>query len=115
MTTKLNFQRDVQGYNAFAPLFATDRYSATLAAAGNATVTVPSNFSNWVASFSYTPGSNIWAAYNGTAAAPAGATFASTTSELNPGARAVVAGDTINFKNTGSSSADVGVTFYAVS
>lgn len=115
MTTKLEFGRDVQGYNAFAPIPATDRFSATLASGGHDTVTVPSNFQQWIVNFSYQPGSDIWVAYNGTAAAPAGATFASTTSELLPGSRFAKAGDTFNLLNNGVASADVGVTMYAIS
>lgn len=114
MSRMLNFGRDVQGFNAYAPSFSVDDYSATIASSGNATVTVPSNFENWIVSFSYQPGSDIWVAYNGNAAAPAGSTFASTNSELLPGARIVHAGDTINFLNNGANSADIGVAFYAL-
>ena len=121
MSTKLNFGRDVQGYNAFAPAPSTDKYSATLAAGGNATITLPSNVAQWVVSFSYQPGSNIWVAYNTSAAAPAGATFASTSSELLPGARILpslqnngTSPTTINLLNNGTGSADIGVTLYAV-
>jgi hypothetical protein len=115
MSTKLSFGRDVQGYNSFAPIPASDLFSATIASAGNATVTVPSNFSKWIVNFSYQPGSDIWVAYNGTAEAPAGATFASTTSELLPGARAANAGDTFNLLNNGTNSSDIGVAMYAIS
>ena len=120
MSTKLNFGRDSQGYNAFAPNPAGDKYSATLAAAGNATITLPTNAQSWIVSFSYQPGSDIWVAYNTSAAAPAGATFASTSSELLPGARTLPAfqnngtsATTINLYNNGSGSADIGVILYA--
>ena len=115
MTTKLNFQRDVQGYNSFAAPVSTDKYSATLASGGNATVTVPSNFNNWVVSFSYQPGSNVWVAYNTTATVPAGATFAATSSELLPGSRAVEKATTINLLNNSAGAADIGIIFYAIS
>lgn len=116
MSIILNFQNDVKGYNSYAVQFSQDKFSATLAAGGNATVTVPAhqNYTKWVVSFSYTPGANVWVSVDGTAAAPAGATFASTTSQLLPGALSVVTGDTINIINTGASSADVGVIFYAI-
>lgn len=122
MSTKLNFGRDCQGYNAFAPPPAADKYSATLASGGNATITLPTNSPYWIVSFSYQPGSDIWVAYNGSAAAPAGATFATTTSELLPGARIVpstnttssgTVATTINILNNGTASADVGVILYA--
>lgn len=114
MTTLLNFARDVQGYNSFASSYSTDKFSATLTAGSNSTITVPSNYSNWVVSFSFQPGSNIWVAYNTSAAVPSGATFASSNSELLPGARSLTKGTTINFLNNGTAAADVGVIMYAV-
>lgn len=121
MTTKLNFGRDVQGFNTFAPPISTDKYSATLASAGNATITLPTNVPVWIVSFSFQPGSEVWVSYNASAAAPAGATFASTTSELLPGSRIMpslkpdgVTPATINILNTGAGTADVGVILYAV-
>lgn len=113
MSTQLNFGRDTQGLNAYAPDFATNHFSATLTNGSAQTFTVPSNFSVWIASFSYQPGSNFWVASNTAAAVPVGATFASTNSELNPGARRVYAGDVISVI-TDNSSADVGVSLYAV-
>lgn len=113
--TKLNFARDVQGFNSYAPEFSANKFSATLAAAGNDTITVPSSFTNWVAGFSYQAASNIWVSVNGTAAAPAGATFAATSSQFVPGSLKVKAGDTINIKNTGAAAADVGVILYVIS
>jgi len=117
MSTLLNFQNDIKGYNSYAPAFSADKFSATLAAAGNATITVPAhaNYTHWVVAFSYSAGSNIWVSVDGTAAGPAGATFASTTSQLLPGALAVNTGDTINVLNNGTGSADVGAVFYAIS
>jgi|SRR6267154_58030 len=111
----LNFGRDVQGFNAFAPEFADVKYSATLASAGHDEFTVPSNFQNWIVAFSFQPGSSVWVALNGVAAAPAGATFAATTSEYLPGARKVKAGDIIDVLNNGVGSAGVGVMLYAIS
>jgi len=115
MSQVLNFARDVQGYNTFAAGVSTNKFSATLLAAGNSTITVPSNFTNWVVSFSYTPGADVWVNYNGNAAAPVGNTFAATSSELNPGSRSVLSGTTINCYNNGASSADVGIVLYAIS
>jgi hypothetical protein len=121
MTTKLNFARDVQGLNSFASPPSTTMYSATLAAGGNSSITVPQDYQNWIVSFSYQPGSDIWVAYNTSAAAPAGSTFAANHSELLPGARSLTAktaagvATTINLLNNGAGTADVGVIFYAVS
>jgi hypothetical protein len=122
MTTKLAFSRDVQGYNAYAPAPSTNLYSATLASGGNATITLPTNVPYWIVAFSFQPGADIWVAYNGTAAAPAGATFATTNSELNPGARLLSSTNvtssgssatTINLLNNGTGSADIGIMLYA--
>lgn len=123
MSTKLNFGRDVQGYNSFAAPISTDKYSATLTAGGNSTITLPTNSAYWIVSFSFQPGADVWVAYNGSASAPAGATFASTTSELLPGSRILpstnttssgTTATTINLLNNGAGVADVGVILYAV-
>jgi hypothetical protein len=124
MTTKLNFGRDVQGYNTFAPPPSTNMYSATLASGGNSTITLPTNVATWIVAFSFQPGSDIWVAYNGTAAPPAGSTFASNISELLPGSRVLnsttttssgTVATTINLYNNGAGVADVGVILYAIS
>lgn len=113
MTTKLMFGRDNQGYNAYAPQFADQHFSATIVNGAETTFTIPSNFAVWIISFSYQPGSTVWIARNATAAIPAGATFAAAASELNPGARLVYAGDIIHCI-TSNASADVGVSLYSV-
>jgi hypothetical protein len=115
MSVFLNFGRDTQGYNAFAPSTATDKWSATLTNGAASSITVPSNHQTWVAVFSYQPGTTVWVDLTGaTAAVPAGATLASTTAELLPGARTVQKGATISMI-TDSSTADVWVGLYAVS
>jgi hypothetical protein len=124
MSTKLAFGRDVAGYNSFSAPISLDKYSATLTSGGNATLTLPTNVPYWIISFSYQPGSDMWVAYQGnTAAVPAGATFASTNSELLPGSRilpstyvnssGVTVANTINVYNNTSSSQDIGIILYA--
>lgn len=114
MSVLLNFQNDVKGANAYAPPFSTDHFSATLTNGVEATFTVPTgNFSVYVVSFSYQPGCNVWVANNLTAAIPVGGTFAATDSELNPGARRVLAGDVIHCI-TDNVTADVGISIYAI-
>jgi len=115
MTTKLSFGRDVQGYNSFAPAPSTDMFSASIPSGASASITVPSNFQNWIASFSFQPGSDVWVSYTGTATPPAGATFASTASELLPGSRALLKATVVSFYNNGTDTADVGAILYAVS
>ena len=113
MSTFISFGRDVQGYNAYAPAFCLDAYSATLAAGTAASITVPSNHANWIAVFCLQPGTDVWVADNALAAVPAGGTFAPTTSELNPATRVVKAGDVLSFI-TANTTADVGVLLYAI-
>lgn len=114
MSTILNFARDAQGYNTYAPDFATNHFSATLSNGSAESFTVPGNFPVWIVSFSFQPGTNVWVARNSTAAIPADGTFTSTKSELNPSSRRVYAGDVISCI-TDAVTSDVGVALYAIS
>lgn len=114
MPTKLGFGRDIQGFNTFARAPSSNKFSATLVAATHSTITVPSSAANWIAYFSYeTPTANIWVAVNGTAAVPAAGTFAATTSERNPQAYLLKAGDVIDLISA-DATVDVGVALYEV-
>lgn len=112
--TQLNFSKDVQGFNAFAPMLSDLMYSAALASGDDDDITVPSSNENWIAVFSYQPGSDIWVSINDTAAAPAGATFVATTSFLLPAQLKVKAGDTISCMNNSATDQDVGIALYAI-
>lgn len=113
--TMLNFARDVQGMNAYAPALSDIMYSASLASGADDDITVPSSFQNWIAVLSYQPGADIWVSVNHTAAVPAGATFAATTSFLIPAQLKVKAGDTISCVNNNATDQDVGIALYAIS
>lgn len=110
----LSFGRDVQGYNAYAPLPSTVKYSATLTDGNATSVTVPSTFALWVVSFRYFP-NDVWVDVSGaTAALPAGATLVATTSELNPASLTLTAGTVISMI-TDQNAADVSVVMWPVS
>ncbi len=121
--TPFNMTRDINGYNGFGLPFSVSKFSATLATTTDTTLVVPTSAAmgaptaslnnKFIAIFSYEPGARVWVANNTTAAVPAGATFAAVSSELNPSARMVQAGDTLHFI-TPDTTADVGVVFYAL-
>jgi hypothetical protein len=90
--TKLNFGRDVQGFNAFAAPPSTNIFSAKLTVGAAATVTLPLDYKKWIVAFSYTGGAEVWVDFTGaTAASPTLGTFSATTSCRNPGTRVVKA------------------------
>lgn len=120
MATELEFGRDVQGYNAFAPRPSTNIVSATLVNGAAATVTLPLDQKEWIVSFSFQPGTNVFVDFTGaTAAVPVGGTFAATTSVLNPGSRLVKATQADNTTAatisllTNNATAEVTVELYA--
>lgn len=111
---ELNFGRDTQGLNAYAPDLANNMYSAAFASGDEDDITVPSTSDEWIAVFSYQPGGTIWVSVNDTAAPPAGNTFAATTSFLLPAQLKVKKGDTISCYNNSTTDQDVGIALYAV-
>jgi hypothetical protein len=124
MTTKFNLTRDINGFNGFGLPFTDTAYSCTLTAVTDTTLTVPNNIAigrqgpstvaQSIAIFSYDPGTSVWVADGATASNPAGATFAATSSELNPAARLVNGGDVLHFYTT-ETGVNVSVTFYSLS
>lgn len=96
MSTKFNMTRDINGYNGFGLQPTQDIQGCSLAASTAQTFTVPDNYPNWIAIFSYSPGAAIFIDFTGaTATLPTG-TVGSITKTLNPAARALKAGDTFS-------------------
>jgi len=124
MTLPFSLTRDVNGYNGFGLQFSDTKFNATIAQSTDTTLTIGGNavmggiaqpsVNKYIAIFSYEPGSQVWVADNDTAAIPVGASFASTTSELNPSARVVNAGDVVHFFTPDSGGANVSVILYAL-
>ncbi|MDD5212326.1 MAG: hypothetical protein PHV62_07910 [Sulfuricurvum sp.] len=118
--------RDINGYNGFGLTFTDTAYSATLATTTDTTLTVPSSIplgkqgygtnatGQMLAVFTFDPGTAVWVANGATAGVPAGASFAATSSELNPAARLVSGGDVLHFYTSGTG-VNVSVAFYSVS
>lgn len=119
-----SMSRDINGYNGFGLDFTDAKYSTTLVAGIEQTLTVPKSpfgqYPNVLAIFSFAPGSSIWTALNSTAVVPGGS-FASVSSELNPASRRIPrrlnsdgseADDVLHFI-TNDASDEVGVIFYA--
>jgi hypothetical protein len=115
MSTLLNFGRDIQGYNAYAPQDSKNKWSVTLQAGAATSITIPKSSSVWIVAFSPQAGANVWIDFSGaTAAIPIGATLAATTASLNPGQRTVLAGTNISVI-TDSTTADLGIELWSVS
>lgn len=96
MSTKFNLIRDISGYNGFGIIPTYDIQGCSLAASTAQTFTVPANYSNWIAIFSYTPGAEIFIRFDGSTATVPGGTVGSIAVVLNPSARAVKGGSTFS-------------------
>ena len=124
MPTKLPLSANYNNLQNSDVFISDTIYSATLGASSDTTLAVPltsdlggsntANVNYLVARIRHTPNKDIWFAVNATAAAPAGGSFASTTSELldnNVCEYKVKSGDILHFFTT-ASSAVVSVAFY---
>lgn len=115
--TQLNFGRDVQGFNANAPLISTDLFSAIVPANGNASFTVPSTHENWIMYTAFQPGVLFWVAVNGTATPPSTPTIDPSNSYLFSVINCqlkVNAGDVIDFHNQVGVDQPLGIALYKV-
>ena len=106
-----------QPVDDFGLLFSNLKYSASLAATTDTTLTVPSKAQRYKALIKVENNGLVWVALNATAAVPVGATFAAVSSELVNDAktlcREVKAGDVLHFI-TATAATDVSVVFYAI-
>lgn len=125
MTTQYNIDKNISGQNGFGLPFCDTIFTATLAVATDTALAVPATaafgvpssnqFNKWVAVIKYArsaAASAVFVAVNATAAVPAGAAFAASTSEIEPDAKHVKTGDTLHFFC--AAAANVSVAFYAV-
>lgn len=123
MPTTFNINSNITGARDFGLPFCTAVYTARLAATTDTSLTVPSKVpaglpgfkGRFVAVFSYSKltTKDVWVAIDATAAVPAGAGFAASTSELNPSAKYVKAGQVIHMLAV-TADTDVSVAFYAI-
>lgn len=126
MTTQYKLQKDVAGYNGFGLQFSDQKYSASLAAATDTSLTVPLNgamgqalnsVNKWLAVIQVEANLEVWFALNATAAVPASGSFALTTSDLIIGSEyygvEVKAGDVMHFLAP-TAGTDILVKFYAL-
>lgn len=106
-----------QPVDDFGLRFAGLKYSASLAATTDTTLTIPGVAHTYKAVIKVENNGLVWVALNATAAVPAGSTFAATTSELINDAkslcREVRAGDVLHFI-TATAGTDVSVVLYAL-
>ena len=113
MSTKFNMIRDISGFNGFGIIPTYDIQGCSLTASAAQTFTVPSNYPNWIAIFSYTPGATVFVNFTTTATVPGG-TVGTITSVLNPSARAVKGGTTFSVISPDSTSPFVVVEYQIV-
>lgn len=124
-STRFQNKAQVMGINDFAQYFCTEIYTATLAINTDTTLTVPGlggmgnaaepSKNKFVAVIKVTPNASVWVALGATAAVPAGASFAASTSELVPASgvlgKIVSAGDVIHVLSP-AANVSVSISFY---
>lgn len=108
--------------NAFGTQFSDNIWCVELKANTDTTINAPAdnaigmtcaNTKNkYLAVFSYTSGNDVFVALNTASAQPASNTVAQTSSEQNPAAKMVKAGDVIHMQSSGTP--NVTVAFYSI-
>lgn len=114
LTTVFNMTKDVAGYNGFGVQPTNTMYGVQLVQNVAQSIVLPNNYSNYLAIFSYTPGTNVFVAYNGNVAAAFTGTIGNVTSELNPIARQLLASTNISLFCPDTNGAYVGIIVYTV-
>lgn len=114
MSTKLNLTRDINGYNAFGVQPSYDIQGCSLSQDAAQTFTVPDNYANWLAIFSYTPGANVFVRFDGSTATVPGATVGSIHVALNPAGRALAGGATFSVITPDSNNPYITVEYQAL-
>jgi hypothetical protein len=110
--TKFILTTDINGNDTYVLPFCDLKYSTSLVATVEQTLTIPSDANVYIVIFFIEAGSEVWIAKNATAALPGGS-FAATTSSLCPSARAtVVPGDVLHFIS--GIDCNIGVELYAL-
>lgn len=124
-TTPYSPKITAQANNGFSLDFSNTKVSATVAASTDTTYTVSGDgcmgastqsASQYIAIFKIETGKSVYCAVGATAAVPAGASFASTTSELliSGEGRRVKEGDILHFYTTDAGGANVTILLYSV-
>ena len=84
-TAALKFAKSAKGDVTYAPQPTTTMYKAELTNGNADTITLATDADYYTVSFIYQPGTTCWVDVTGvTAAGPTTATFAATTSRMNP-------------------------------
>jgi|SRR5712672_1216063 len=106
-----------QPIDDFGLVFSELKYSASLAATTDTTLTIPAKAARYKAIIKVENNGLVWVASNATAAVPVGTTFVATTSELITDAkslcREVKKGEVLHFI-TSTAGTDVSVVLYAL-
>ena len=114
LTTKFNMTRDVSGFNGFGLIPTNQMFGVLLAQnVAQELCIMPPEYQNYIAIFNYTPGGNVFVAINTIATVFTG-TAGAVTSELNPIARQLKAGDYISVITPDTGGDYVGVILYTV-
>ncbi len=115
MALPFNMTRDINGFNGFGLPFTLDNWQMVLSTNVAQSITIPQldNYSKYIAVFSYSSGSTVWVAANNVASFPT-SSVTTTTSQMNPAARKVNAGDVLSFITGDATNDEVGVSLYGL-